>query len=210
MIIPLVGNFIAFVPPMLVVLVQKPDQWIWVLGALFLMQTFVMNFVGPRIMSQAIGIHPLYVMAAMLIGGQIGGFWGALFGIPIAGVMNLVGRPIMRRIRHQSPLFQEASASELTTRAFVTGPLRDSLVEEDQKSRAVEGATSTTRTPGTPGTEGGISTLPPGMLFDDEEEAGYRPRDTLSGKAWNLAWNALARAYSWVGTRARPGSTRQS
>ncbi len=87
MIIPLIGNFLAFIPPMLVILVtpDKAPLWAWFLLALFIMQSIMMNFLGPRIMSNAIGIHPLYVMAAILVGGQVAGFWGALFGIPIAG-----------------------------------------------------------------------------------------------------------------------------
>ena len=214
MIIPLVGNYIAFIPPMLVTLISKPDMWLWVLIALFIVQSFVMNFVGPRIMSQAIGIHPLYVMAAILIGGQIGGFWGGLFGIPIAGVINLVGRPLLRRIRHQTTLYKETASDQLTTRAFVTGPLRASLVEEEEQRRASVAAASQAAH-----VEVGVerqvervvetrtALLPPDDLED--EDLPYRRPPTLTGRAWHLAWVAVSRAYSWVGTRANPRTTRQ-
>ena len=69
-------------------------------------------------------------MGAMLVGAQVAGVWGALFGIPVAGAMNLIGRPLMRRLRYQSPLYREATADQLTTRAFVTGPLRAAMVEK--------------------------------------------------------------------------------
>jgi predicted PurR-regulated permease PerM len=131
MLIPLIGNFLAFVPPMLVCLItpSKVDLWPWLLLALFVAQSIMMNVLGPRIMSSAIGIHPLFVMAALLIGGQIAGFWGALFGIPVAGALNLIGRPVMRRLRHQSPIYQEDVARSPTTGAFVTGPLAASFVD---------------------------------------------------------------------------------
>jgi len=196
MIIPLIGNFLAFVPPMLVCLVTRPQDWAWVLLWLFIVQSFQMNFIGPRIMSQAVGIHPLYTVAAMLVGGQVAGFWGALFGIPIAGAINLVGRPLMRRVRHQVPLYQEVEGMHLTTRAFVTGPLRASAVEEADKRRAV-GAVPV------------IPAQPVGFEADPDLEEAPTFHPTLAGRAWQLAWVMVSRAYTWVGTRARTGSSRQ-
>jgi predicted PurR-regulated permease PerM len=34
-----------------------------------------------------VGLHPLLVFAALLISIKVAGFWGAFFGIPIAGVL---------------------------------------------------------------------------------------------------------------------------
>jgi hypothetical protein len=93
------------------------------------MQSFMMNVLGPRIMSSAIGIHPLYVVAAMLVGGQVAGLWGALFGIPVAGAINLIGRPVMRRIRYQTNLYKDPELPTLPTSAFLTGPLALSMVQ---------------------------------------------------------------------------------
>jgi predicted PurR-regulated permease PerM len=132
MLIPLIGNFLAYVPPLLVGIVTKPDSWFWLLIALLIAQSIVMNFVGPRVMSSAIGLHPIYVVAAMLVGGQVAGIWGALFGIPVAGAANLIGRPLMRRARHQLPLYQESASRSLPTSAFVTGPLAASMVKANQ------------------------------------------------------------------------------
>lgn len=131
MIIPLVGNFLAYVPPILVCLItpDKAGYWGWLLVAEFVMQSLMMNFIGPRVMSSAIGIHPLYVVAAMLTGGQVAGLWGALFGIPIAGALNLIGRPLMRRVRYQTTLYQEPTATQLPTSAFLTGPLALSMAQ---------------------------------------------------------------------------------
>lgn len=130
MIIPLIGNFLAFFPPIMVALVTgRADIVLWLLLIEFIMQSFMMNVVGPRVMSSAIGIHPLYVVAAMLVGGQVAGLWGALFGIPIAGAMNLIGRPVMRRIRYQTNLYSQPEVSTLPTSAFLTGPLALSMTQ---------------------------------------------------------------------------------
>lgn len=87
MLIPLVGPFLALVPPLLVVLFQAPELALWLLIALFVYQFIIVNVFMPRVLSKSIGLHPLLVFAAILIGIKIGGFWGAFFGIPVAGVI---------------------------------------------------------------------------------------------------------------------------
>jgi predicted PurR-regulated permease PerM len=206
MVIPLIGNFLAFAPPMLVCLVTKPDSWAWVLLALFVMQSFTMQFIGPRIMSQAIGIHPLYVVGAMLVGGQVAGFWGALFGIPMAGAMNLIGRPMMRRIRHQVPLYQEVqSAHHLTTRSFVTGPLKAAVAEQADKERA---ASQRSEAAAAARAQIPARTEPVRIDLDYDLDVPSPRPPTITARVWALAWLMVSRAYSWVGARAHARSSR--
>ncbi len=221
MIIPLVGNFIAFAPPLLVCLVTRPGDWWLVLLVLFIVQSIQMNFIGPRIMSQAIGIHPLYVMAAMLVGGQVAGLWGALFGIPVAGTMNLVGKPLMRRMRYQMPLYQEVQGVQVTTTQFTTGPLRAAAIQRTKKAQAaasvapgsaVTEATEVVETPDVAETTE-VSDAPQPRSqpppYDDPDFDTPPPRTpTLSGKAWRLLWVLVSRAYGWVGARAHIRPTR--
>lgn len=87
MLIPLVGPFLALVPPFFVCLVQTPELAVWLLLALFIFQFVIVNVLMPRVMSEAVGLHPLLVFAALLIGIKVAGFWGAFFGIPVAGVL---------------------------------------------------------------------------------------------------------------------------
>jgi len=87
MLIPLIGPFLTLLPPILVALVQTPSSALWVFVALFIFQFVVVNVLMPRILSEALGLHPLLVFAAILISIKIAGFWGAFFGIPVAGVL---------------------------------------------------------------------------------------------------------------------------
>ena len=48
----------------------------------------VMNVLQPRIMQDAVGIHPIVVLGSVLIGSRIAGIPGAIFGIPIAAVVS--------------------------------------------------------------------------------------------------------------------------
>ncbi len=87
MLIPLIGPFLTLLPPILVALVQTPSSALWVFVALFIFQFVVVNVLMPRVLSQALGLHPLLVFAAILISIKVAGFWGAFFGIPVAGVL---------------------------------------------------------------------------------------------------------------------------
>ena len=87
MLIPLVGPFLGLIPPVLVVLAQSPGLAIWLLAALFIYQFVIVNVLMPRMMGEAVGLHPLLVFAALLISFKVAGFWGAFFCIPIAGVL---------------------------------------------------------------------------------------------------------------------------
>ena len=196
MIIPLIGNFLAFIPPMLVILVtpDKTPLWAWFLLALFVMQSIMMNFLGPRIMSSAIGIHPLYVMAAILVGGQVAGFWGALFGIPIAGALNLVGRPLMRRVRHQAPIYQEGTLSAVRTSSFLTGPLAVQMAEAAVANPSAAAASMPADRP----------TEPHLMLeipLEDDDDLIVPRQPTLSARVVKMAIFVGSKAVSWVWTR---------
>ena len=88
MAIPFFGPFLAWAPPILVAIVTKPEA---ALPAVLMMGAgwiLVMNVLQPRIMQGAVGIHPIIVLASVLIGSRIAGVPGAIFGIPIAAVVS--------------------------------------------------------------------------------------------------------------------------
>ncbi|HZP94732.1 MAG TPA: AI-2E family transporter [Candidatus Limnocylindria bacterium] len=102
MIIPFFGPIIAMVPVLGVTAVGAGDRLLWVFIALLVLQQIVLNVVGPRIMSRSIGIHPLFVFFALLLGARVAGFWGVVLAMPIAGILNVfahylwdvtIGRP---------------------------------------------------------------------------------------------------------------------
>jgi predicted PurR-regulated permease PerM len=95
--IPLVGGVFALIPPALIAIVESPDRLLPVLAGLVLVQQVLFNVVMPRLVGQIIGLHPLLVFAALLVGGVLAGGWGILFGIPIAGVLASVSHYLYLR-----------------------------------------------------------------------------------------------------------------
>ena len=88
MAIPFFGPFIAWLPPVLVALVTKPEALVPAFLMMGLGWLVVMNALQPRIMQGAVGIHPIVVLGSVLVGSKIAGIPGAIFGIPIAAVVS--------------------------------------------------------------------------------------------------------------------------
>jgi predicted PurR-regulated permease PerM len=60
---------------------------------------------GPRVTGSATRIHPLVAMAALLVGAELGGILGALFGVPIAALLNVFLGALYRAQRgEEAPL----------------------------------------------------------------------------------------------------------
>jgi predicted PurR-regulated permease PerM len=137
MIIPFFGPIIAEIPVLAVALLGAPDVFIWVVVLTIILQQLVLNVIGPRIMSNAIGIHPIFVFLALLLGSRIAGFWGVVLAMPVAGVINTFVRYGFqvaqgRRARTEaSTLMDEADAAS----AAAAADMRDAEAETREALR---------------------------------------------------------------------------
>src|SRR5829696_4751576 len=86
--IPFFGPFISWMPPVLVALLFQPTAVLPVLVIMAIGWFVTMNILQPRLMAGAVGIHPIVVLASVVIGSKIAGVPGAIFGIPIAAVLS--------------------------------------------------------------------------------------------------------------------------
>jgi len=69
-----------------------------------------MNVLQPRLMQEAVGIHPIVVLGSVLIGSKIAGITGAIFGIPIAAVLSAFFFHFLALTRDPSPVAARAAA----------------------------------------------------------------------------------------------------
>lgn len=58
------------------------------------------DWLGPRIVGRAVGIHPAVALLALVAGTDLFGFWGALFGAPLAGLIQATFTAAWLEIRH--------------------------------------------------------------------------------------------------------------
>ncbi|HEU5324680.1 MAG TPA: AI-2E family transporter [Candidatus Limnocylindria bacterium] len=87
MLIPFFGPALALVPPIIGAILFAPDAALPVALILLVVQTVMVNWLQPRLMRGALGLHPILVLVGLLLGAQVAGVWGALFGIPIIAVV---------------------------------------------------------------------------------------------------------------------------
>ena len=110
MAIPFFGPFVAWVPPVLVAILSKPDVVVPVGIVVAIGWLVVMNWLQPRIMSTSLRIHPIVVLGSVLVGLKVAGIPGAIFGIPIAAVISALFLHFLSRNRETGPVAARAAA----------------------------------------------------------------------------------------------------
>lgn len=104
--IPYLGLVLGFVPAALLTYLHTPE-WLPILGvaAVFgLVQALEGMVFTPRVVGDTIGLHPVAVILAVLLGGEFFGMLGIILGVPAVAVLNvLVKRSIVNY--KKSPFF---------------------------------------------------------------------------------------------------------
>src|SRR5438034_10409112 len=73
---------------------------------------------GPRVTGSATRIHPLVAMAALLIGAELAGILGALFGVPIAALANVFLGALYRARRGEGTPLSASPSGEVHAEAL--------------------------------------------------------------------------------------------
>jgi predicted PurR-regulated permease PerM len=109
MAIPFFGPFVAWAPPVIVAILAKPDAVVPTILLVGIGWLLVMNILQPRLMQEAVGIHPIVVLGSVLIGSKVAGVTGAIFGIPIAAVLSAFFLHYLAITREPSPVTERAA-----------------------------------------------------------------------------------------------------
>jgi predicted PurR-regulated permease PerM len=134
--IPVIGVLISGAVSVLIALFQG-----WLLALIVLVYFVVVHViegdvVGPRIMGRAIGIHPATALIALVAGTELFGLWGALFGAPIAGLLQAIGSAVWQELRGAEPetVMKAVMKNAEEVEATVTAPARAEAEEEAEKA----------------------------------------------------------------------------
>ena len=109
MAIPFFGPFVAWAPPVIVALLVPGDHAPPAFVLMAIGWVIVMNVLQPRLMQEAVGIHPIVVLGSVLVGSKIAGVTGAIFGIPIAAVLSAFFFHFLILTREPSPVAARAA-----------------------------------------------------------------------------------------------------
>ena len=103
--IPYVGSITGLVLAVGVALVQFLPDWTWVLatlGVFFVGQFIEGNILSPKLVGASVGLHPVWVMFALLAFGAYFGFTGLLLAVPLAAVLGVLLRFALGRYRQSA------------------------------------------------------------------------------------------------------------
>ena len=94
-IVPMIGPIVSFIPAVLIASAGPPLSVVLVAVLYTLIQQVESNFVIPKVMEKAVGFSPIVTLIAILIGGKLFGFLGALLSIPTTLMGYLVIRSLL-------------------------------------------------------------------------------------------------------------------
>lgn len=98
--IPYVGSTIGLLLSMSVAIVQFWPEWTWILVvlAIFVAGQFIEgNIVSPLLVGDAVGLHPVWLMFALMAFGSLLGFVGVLIAVPAGAAIGVLARFALHR-----------------------------------------------------------------------------------------------------------------
>jgi len=87
-VIPLLGPWLGAAPPFVMALFYSPAAALGVLIVYVVVQQLENHILVPNIMGTTVGVHPLGVIFALLVGAQVGGILGMLAALPVLSMLK--------------------------------------------------------------------------------------------------------------------------
>lgn len=84
---PIVGTVLAAIMGLLS---GRPIKVLYAIIAMLIVQQVDNNLLAPKIVGDSVGLHAVFTMMAILIGGNIGGLLGMLLAVPIAASIRVI------------------------------------------------------------------------------------------------------------------------
>jgi predicted PurR-regulated permease PerM len=100
--IPYVGSLTALILSAIVAIVQGWPEWkllILTLAIVLTGQFLEGNVLSPKLVGASVGLHPVWVIFALLAFGSLFGFTGLIMAVPVAAAAGVILRYLVRRYR---------------------------------------------------------------------------------------------------------------
>lgn len=96
--IPYFGAIISAFFAVLLALIKSKWLALYVLGLMFLIQQIEGSIISPKILGDCVGLHPLIIIFALLVSGQLWGILGLLIAVPLAAVLKIFWKHIYHHL----------------------------------------------------------------------------------------------------------------
>jgi predicted PurR-regulated permease PerM len=86
--VPYLGPVLGAIPPIVVAAFEDPLTAVWVGLGFLALQQLEGHVVAPQVFGRTLRLNPLVVLFALLLGGEMAGFLGAILALPLAAVVR--------------------------------------------------------------------------------------------------------------------------
>ena len=86
-VIPVFGPIVAAIPAAIVGFTVSPSLGLMVIGLYVIIQQFENHLIVPLVITKIVGIPPIIVIVALLVGAKLGGFLGLILAVPLTTVL---------------------------------------------------------------------------------------------------------------------------
>jgi predicted PurR-regulated permease PerM len=103
--VPYVGSLTALILSSTVAIVQDWPQWklfAMSLGVVLIGQFLEGNILSPKLVGESVGLHPVWLIFALLAFGSLFGFTGLITAVPFAAAAGVILRFAVRRYRESN------------------------------------------------------------------------------------------------------------
>lgn len=109
--IPYFGPVVAYISTTIICLINGDIKTLLIsIVALVIIQSIDGNFIGPKLLSRSIKIHPLIIIISLIFGSALGGFLGMLLAVPVGAYTKLV---FVRFVDHRIERKEEVKQQDL-------------------------------------------------------------------------------------------------
>lgn len=88
--LPLVGPYIGAIPALIIAFTVSPLAALWVLVLYVGIQNFESHVLVPNVMKRAVGLSPVAIIFALLVGAKLLGILGLLMAVPVASAVAIL------------------------------------------------------------------------------------------------------------------------
>ena len=106
--VPMLGPILGSLPAILISIFQPFPLVLEVIAFFIAMQVFENNILAPRITGGAVGLHPGVALLAIVVGADLGGIVGALFAVPVAGILSVLVAAVYKGWRGEPVVVERA------------------------------------------------------------------------------------------------------
>ncbi|MBM7569568.1 AI-2E family transporter [Aquibacillus albus] len=89
-IIPYFGPILGAIPAVIIAFTISIKMVVYVIIAVFVVQIIEGNLLSPFIVGKSIDIHPILIIFALLVGGEIGGVIGMIIAVPLLSILKVI------------------------------------------------------------------------------------------------------------------------